>query len=430
MAKGKITKKLVDNLLCDAKAEGRTLYCWDTDLTGFGVLATKGGSASYFVEYRLGGRGTPNKRLTIGKHGALTPDEARKRAKVDLGKVASGEDVAQTKQKERRRLAAGTFKDATETYLSKRGRDNASWSETRRLIEYDAIPELGARPMVTITQSDVAALIDKVSTRSPSVGRALFAALRPFFRWATQQSLTDTNPISQLDAPRGSPSRKRTLNRDELRAFWKTTAVLGWPFCPIYRLLLLTAQRREEVGGMMWEELSLEHGIWRLPPKEEFQPQRTKNGEEHIVDLSPQALAILQALPGERRGLVFTTNKATAPSGFSKVKKEIDSLMAKHLDSSLKPWRTHDLRRTGATLMGEELEVDPGVIERILNHLTGSQSGVQGIYQRQKYRKKRREALIAWGAWVEELIGAQFNDGLVTKKVLRRPKKEKAECLS
>jgi len=83
----------MDALRDKATADGKTLYLWDSDLTGFGAVCTKTGSCSYFIEYRLGGRGTPSKRVTIGKHGVLTPDEARKVAKAELGKVARGTDV-------------------------------------------------------------------------------------------------------------------------------------------------------------------------------------------------------------------------------------------------------------------------------------------------------------------------------------------------
>ena len=99
--KTKITKRAVDDLRSKAKSEGRTLYLRDDELTGFGALSTKAGACSYFVEYRLGGRGTTQKRMTIGKHGALTPDEARKLAKEELGKVARRVDVAQERKDER-----------------------------------------------------------------------------------------------------------------------------------------------------------------------------------------------------------------------------------------------------------------------------------------------------------------------------------------
>ncbi len=188
------------------------------------------------------------------------------------------------------------------------------------------------------------------------------------------------------------------LSANEIRAFWKVIERLGWPFDPIYRLLLLTGQRREEVAGMRWEELDLDRAIWTIPA------ERAKNKLAHTVDLSPQVVAILDNLPLMSEGLVFTTTGNTPVSGFSKVKARLDKDIRSELGRELEAWRNHDLRRTMATLMGEELEIDPGVIERILNHVSGSQSGLQGVYQRQQYKAKRKAAMFAWGAWVERLV--------------------------
>jgi integrase len=191
---------------------------------------------------------------------------------------------------------------------------------------------------------------------------------------------------------------------------------------------------------MRWPELDLRAGLWRMPSAEEYRPKRTKNGEEHIVDLSPQVITILQELPqcGE---LVFSTTGTTPPSGFSKVKRRIDAAMclelnpklwrsfckhggdnedeeiadaaakklgftdAKKLKASiLRPWRTHDLRRTWATHVGEQLKFREAVVERALNHLTGTQSGLVGVYQRGEFREERREAQLAWGNFVERLV--------------------------
>ena len=129
MATGKITKRLVDGLIADAKRAGRTIITWDEDLTRFGVLATASGAAAYVIQYRLGGRGVPSRRVTIGKHGALTPDQARKLASTKLGEVDRGRDVAQEKADARRKLAAGTFRDAVERYVGTAGRGNRSWPE-------------------------------------------------------------------------------------------------------------------------------------------------------------------------------------------------------------------------------------------------------------------------------------------------------------
>ena len=212
--------------------------------------------------------------------------------------------------------------------------------------------------------------------------------------------------MAGMRGPAPLADRKRKLDHEELRAFWKATAALDWPWTQFYRLLLLTGQRREEVAGMRWVEIDLKGAIWRLPSLEEHQPQRTKNGQEHFVDLNSQALAILEALPGTRAELVFTTTGATPISGFSKVKARLDALMVKELGRELPPWRNHDLRRTVSTLMGDDLAIDPAVIDRIQNHATGLRANMRGPYQLQQLRGARRDALIKWGAHVERLTGS------------------------
>ena len=268
--------------------------------------------------------------------------------------------------------------------------------------------------MVSVTRGDVAALVDTVAARSPSVARALFAAIRPFFKWCRDRGLIEANPIADLKGPAPLASRKRVLSQEELKAFWIATEGLDWPFCPVYRLLLLTGQRRDEVAAMSWEEVDLANGIWIIPG------ERCKNGEEHTVDLSPKALAILEDLPGERRGFVFTTTGTTSVSGFSKSKVRLDKLMSEALGVAPKPWRLHDLRRTMATLMGEELEIDAGVIERVLNHISGSQGGLQGIYQRQQCKQKRKAAMLAWGAFVERLASGEPDGSNVVRLAASR----------
>jgi integrase len=401
----KIIKTTVDALKKTAIAEAKTIYCYDSEMIGFGAYATKTGATSFFIEYRMGGRGAPNKRLTIGKFGILTPTEAREIAKSKLGAVHNGIDVAQAEKDQTQRLANGTFREIAEKYIDKESKPGRHWQETRRVLACDAYPAFGSRPISAITKQEIRTQLDLVGRRATSAERKLYAALSPLFKWAVERDTPAINPMTGISAPNPAEKRKHVLNSDELKALWLVTGDLGYPFGPLYRLLLLTGQRREEVAGMRWEEINLLDGTWRLPPKAEFQPQRTKNGLEHIVDLSPPALNIVNDLSScSQQGLVFTTTGATPVSGFGKVKARIDALMTKRLDTKLRKWRNHDLRRTMATFMGELLDVDEGVIERILNHTTG---GLKGIYQRQEYRDKRRQALNAWATYIENMAGEE-----------------------
>jgi integrase len=212
--------------------------------------------------------------------------------------------------------------------------------------------------------------------------------------------------MSDLTRPKPAPRRKRTLDHEELRAFWAVVSEFDWPFGPFYRLLLLTGARREEVAGMRRSEVFFDRKVWHLPSAEEFQPQRTKNGQEHIIDLSPQTISVLESLPRLQGDFVFSTTGRTPISGFGKAKARLDAVMARRLDKPIRPWRVHDIRRTVASLMGDDLDIDQGVIERCLNHLTGTQSGLMGTYQRQQYRAKRQHAMVAWGAHVARICEA------------------------
>lgn len=406
MPTAKITKTTVDALQPQRRSDGSLAdgYLWDTELKGFACKATPAGKKIFLVQYRLDGRAGKTQRVTIGPHGKLTVDQARKLSQVELGRIAAGQDPARAKREVRRKPAAATFEDVVQRYLSMNGKNNKSWPETRRLLEVDAIPALGKKSMAAIGRGEVAALIDKTAQRAPVGARALFAAIRPLFKWARDREIIENNPIADMKGPPPPAARKHVLDHDEIRAFWISTAALDWPFAPFYQLLLLTGQRREEVAGMRWGEITLEKGVWRLPSKEEYQPQRTKNGEEHFVDLSPQAVTILDALPGARSGFVFTTNGRTSISGFSKVKARLDALITKERGRPPRPWHVHDLRRTVSTLMGDDLGIDPAVIDRIQNHASKLKANMRGPYQLQQLRGPRRDAMLRWGEHVERLV--------------------------
>jgi integrase len=325
-SKARITKRAIDDLRSRAKNKGRTLYLRDDELTGFGAVSTKAGASSYFVEYRLGGRGTAQKRMTIGKHGALTPDEARKRAKDELGKVARGADVAQAKKDARLKLTGTTLKDAIERFLASNKRTGRYWvHKEARLLGKD-MALLHNRPVASIKRSDMLGVIDKVKVRSEAAARLLFVDLRPFFKWAVERAIIEANPTLEMKPPAAATKRDRVLEDYEVKAFWRATARMRWPFQPIYRLLLLTGARREEVAGMKWSEIDLDAGVWTLPGA------RAKNSREHRVPLSPQAIAILDrlgvgaikaGLGYEDGDLVFSTTGHTSPSGFSKAKRAL-----------------------------------------------------------------------------------------------------------
>lgn len=340
----KLTKRLVDA----AEATGPAVILWDDDVKGFGLRVSASGHKSYVFQYRLGGRGTPSRRITIGKHGSpWTPDAARKEALGLLMSVHSGNDpMAQrrTERTEMTTLAIETYVDAfIERYLKRYWA--RSWREGERALRQHVLPFWKGRVLKSITRRDVVQLMDRLADR-PAVARLAYATLRKMFRWAVGRGDLETSPIADLPGPPPVVSRDRVLSDAELAAVWRAAETLGFPFGPIVQLLIATGARREEVAALRWSELN--DDLWVLPGV------RSKNALEHRVPLSPLALGVIATVPSLGADLLFSATGHTPPSGFSKAKKRLDlrlaadpEVVAGRLFSV--PFRLHDLRRTVAT---------------------------------------------------------------------------------
>jgi integrase len=194
------------------------------------------------------------------------------------------------------------------------------------------------------------------------------------------------------------------LSDDELRWTWAACDEIGWPFGPLVKLLALTGQRRDEVASVEWAELDLKSRTWRMPR------EKAKNDRGHEIQLSDAALEVLNSIPSLGSDLIFTTTGETSVSGFSRAKERLDAAMfaAKREElgakcASIPPWRLHDLRRTAATGMAR-LNFPPHVVDKVLNHVSGTIRGVAAVYNRFEYLEERRAALEAWGRHVGRLI--------------------------
>jgi integrase len=417
-------------------------YLWDGELKGFGCKATPGGKRAFFVQYRAT-RNTNIQRVHIGYYGTLTVEQARKEAKRLLGEVAAKRDPAANKRavkaEREETKAAGTLREALVWFTQVEGQKTRYWRDkTQRLLGND-LKTLHDKPVKKITAPQLQNVLDMVKQRNVSAHSLLFKDLRPFFKWAKKRVPLDINPMAEADAPKAATRRDRTLTRLETKTFWAACDHMAWPWRSMFKLLLLTGSRLEEVAGMRWQELDLDVGMWTLPSKEDFvfeRPRldgtvileaRTKNTRAHTVPLVPTAVAMLDraavdAVKADRRfpldsDFVFSTTGRTPPSGFSRAKNVLDGFMIEELGGSFdwkamkitkpgkfKAWRLHDLRRTLATGM-EDLGIDTRVIEAGLNHVSGSKSGIVGVYQTSQHQDARRRAFLAWEGRLLEIVG-------------------------
>ena len=250
-------------------------------------------------------------------------------------------------------------------------------------------------PAADLSRAAVVKTLDTMARNGSAAMAARTAAYgKAAYGWAVKRGAISTNPFVNLPvAP--TVKRERTLSDDELAAIWRATDGPG-PFNGIVRLLILTGQRREEVAGMKWAELSGDFSAWTIPAS------RAKNGATHIVPLDTPAQDLLRSAP--RLGdLVFPGLRGTF-NGFSKAKTALDK------DFGVTGWRLHDLRRTMATGL-QRLGVRLEVTEQVLNHVSGSRAGIVGVYQRHDFAQEKRAALEAWAAHVIAAVKGRADVG-------------------
>jgi integrase len=373
-------KKLTDLFVDKAAApsRGRIEY-FDTTFPALALRVTSSGHKSWSLFYRNGGR---LRRYTIGNYPAFDPAAARKAASSALHRLADGIDPGEEKRARRSapKPLADDFASVAREYLERQVKRNtaaSTYRETARIMEQDVIPEWGRRSIGSILRRDVSALVDKKTASGAEIqANRILARLRSLFGWAVEKDRVSANPCDGLRPPTKEKSRDRVLSEEEMRAFWPAADELGWPFGPLFKLLLLTAQRRDEVATMEWLEISLDTGVWSIPR------EKAKNDQGHDVQLSAAALAIIKALPRVVGPYVFSTNGKTPVSGFSRAKERLDASMLNALreasaETALDPWILHDLRRTATTGMAG-LRVLPHVVDRILNHRAERSAASQG----------------------------------------------------
>jgi integrase len=368
---------------------------FDDGLSGFGLRVRDGGKRTWIAQYRIG---TKQRRVTLGTVENLDAAAARQRAKDVLSKVHLGDDP-QTEKAEKRAQASITVGAMVERYLVERAAKRLkprSFEEVERHLRkhWSALSDL---PIRSVARSDVAAQLGRIAKDSgPFASNRARAALSAFFSWAIGEGLVDATPVLGTNKATEEISRDRVLSHEELAAIWNEAG--AGDYGAIVRLLILTGQRREEVGGMLWSEIDLDKRVWRIDA------ERTKNGLAHEVPLSSVAVEILRARERSDRTLVFGSGEG-AFQGWSNAKSALDKrVLAKAREQGAeKPWRLHDIRRTVATRMAD-LGVQPHVIEAVLNHISGHKAGVAGVYNRASYANEKRRALDLWAEQVASLI--------------------------
>jgi integrase len=358
---------------------------FDDELPRFGVRVRAGGSRTWLVQYAIGGK---ERKLPLGRVTALDPSKARSLAKDVLARVRLGEDPLALKREAHARasetLGAQLLRYLAFKQASLRPR---SYAQVERHLTVHAKP-LHNRPLASLASDrrGVAIVLAKVAEASgPVEANMVRSSLSACCRWLMGEGLLDGNPIIATNKAAQNGARKRVLSDAELKRVW--TELDDDRYGAIVKLLVLTGLRREEIGGLRWDEIDLDRELIHLPA------ERCKNKRPHDQPLSSAAFAIIAALPREG-------DKVFAAFGsWGRAKERLD----RKLGNAVAPWRLHDLRRLVSTTMHDKLGIQPHIVEHILGHV-GHQSGTAGVYNKADYLDERRRALEKWADYVEGIV--------------------------
>jgi integrase len=298
----------------------------------------------------------------------------------------------------------------------RRWRDDAALLGLRFPLNCDpaiAAPELirgsvadiwADKPVLDIDGHDVHVVVDEARKHgSPGRARKLHAALSVLFRWLIQQRRLATNPATGVYRPGPPPARERVLDDLEIAAFWRACDKIATPYGAMFKILLATGTRLREAANMQRGELSAD-GVWTVPGS------KTKNHRSLSLPLSALAREIIAGVPKieSNAGFVFTVNGRRSANGFGRAKMQLDAAMAKELGHPAPAWRLHDLRRSFASGLAA-LNVSLPVIEKLLNHVSGSFGGIVGVYQKHEFSAEKAEALARWASHIEGLVAGKRN---------------------
>lgn len=414
----------------------------DALLPGLYLVIQPSGSRAFALRYRDHNDDGRHVKLTLGPAAVgdrqaaradgelptlgapLTLAEARELGRALKTKVIAGAAPHVEKREQYRKQEAGVLsredelaaiiEEFLERHVRRRLRPTTIRDMEGMFRRY-VLPAWGRRHLDEIRRADVVELLDQlVDEGKGATSNRLRRQLHTFFSWCADRELVESSPVARVRKPHQDRPRERFLSDPEIRWLWRATEDIGFPFGPMVRLLLLTGCRREEITAATWHEFDLKAGTWLLPS------ERVKNAKAHVVFLSAEAQAILTALPRIKNplGLIFTTTGRTPVSGWSRAKRRIDAAMiaaarAEHRAAGgddaevpkIESWSFHDLRRTFATTMAR-LGIALPVIERCLNHISGSFSGVAGTYQKFDFSSEKRAAWATWGRHIQATVAA------------------------
>jgi integrase len=389
----------------EAAAKGTEVR--DTEVRGLRLRVSPKGLRTFILVTRYPGQQNASRRALQ----ATNLRDAREEAAEWKRLVRRGVDPHEEedcKKQEALRKRKNTFLSVAETYIAElHRRQHRTAYAAERQIRGELISQWAELPIADITRSDVVTLVQAIRDRPAAYSaHNTLGHCKALFGWAIASGLygLESSPCDHVKPAKvigERHPRQRVLTDDEIRAFWLATGRMEYPYSPLFRMLLLTGQRRTEVADARWPEFDFDAKLWTVPP------ERFKSNSTHIVPLTADVLGLLCALPRFKSGdCLFSASFGKAPADdFFRRKNQIDALMLEELrkvdsKATLPPFVIHDLRRTMRTRLSS-LRVPDTVAEMVIGH---GRKGLQRVYDQHKFVDEMREALEAWNARLRAIV--------------------------
>ena len=360
----------------ESPQSGQTTF-WDQGLSGFGVRVSQGGAKSFVVVY-----GPNRTRKTIGRYPTVSLKQARDKAKELLAEFTLGLDTQRSV----------TWSEARKRFLRDCERKNKPNTVAYYRKRLDAHFKFGQRNLSDIGKQDVLHRIRRIKT-SASEQHHAFVAARTLFNWAIREDLLAVSPVQGVKGFKPALARERVLNEKELLAVWSEAKRAPYPYGPMVQVLLLTGLRRSEAVHLEWEFVNEFERTVTIPA------ELTKNGRVHVVPVGDLLNDTLASLPHINQYLFPSSHdEGTVFNGWGKAKARFDDNL-----EDVAPYTLHDLRRTFATTHAK-LGTPIHVTEKLLNHVSGTISGVAAVYNRHTYLEEMRTAVSAYDEYLRGLF--------------------------
>ena len=373
-------------------AKPRQLDYFDDSLPGFGLRVSYNGRKSWIVLYRCNG---VKGRLTLGRFDVLPLADARERAREALRAAAKGDDPRATKHRNRQ---LPTFKQLAERYIEEYAKlRKRTWQKDRRLLDKNLIPALGRQKANMITRADLRSELNKVKNRpAPVEANRTFEVARRLFNWAIEEEILTDNPAAKLAKPANETPRERTLTADELQTLWLGLDTASPIVRGLFRLMLLSAQRRNEVSRMRWADLDARQGWWNIPR------ELTKTKRPYRVPLTPAMLAVIDDMRRLKRDpeWVFSRAGGGGPIPETNVTRPFRKLIK---EAGIAHFMPHDLLHTVTSHM-TAMGISQFDVGKVRHHTSHDSKTITSRYDHYTYDREKRRALDLWNARLLEIV--------------------------